>query len=38
MTVKTNDDMPAMPIQLADDEVWSEDCDIVELFISEGVI
>ena len=26
MTTK-NDDMPTMPIQLADDEVWSEDCD-----------
>lgn len=30
MAMKTNGDMPAMPIQLADDEVWSEECDTAD--------
>lgn len=29
MTMK-NGDMPAMPIQLADGEVWSEECDAAD--------
>ena len=32
MTVKTNGDMPAMPIQLAEGEVWSEDFDTADGF------
>ena len=28
--MKTNGDMPAMPIQLADGEVWSEECDTAD--------
>ena len=30
MAMKTNGDMPAMPIQLADGEVWSEECDTAD--------